>query len=76
MINRSQLAKEPNWFPYSQTQYQNFKGYLDVIYGSGSWLQRVQRNKLALTHFREFSQFNFLQHWQNLKSRLPWHRIF
>jgi acyl-CoA reductase-like NAD-dependent aldehyde dehydrogenase len=76
MINRSRLAKEPNWFPYSQTQYQHFKGYLDVIYGRGSWLQRVQRNRLALTHFREFSQFNFLQHWQNLKSRLPWHRIF
>lgn len=76
LTNRSHLPKEPNWFPYSEQGYQNFKGYMDFVYGSGSFVQRFKRNRPALEAFREYSAFDLAQRWQNLKLMLTWKRDF
>ena len=76
LTNRSHLPKEPNWFPYSEKGYQNFKGYMDFVYGSGSFVQRFKRNRPALEAFREYSTFDLAQRWQNLKLMLTWKRDF
>ena len=72
LTNRSSLPKEPNWFPYSDLRYQQFKAYLDFVYGSGSFYQRLRRNWQGLQAFRDYSCFDLTQHWHNLKRRLPW----
>ncbi len=74
LTNRSHLPKEPNWFPYSQQSYLNFKGYIDFVYGKGSLYRRIRRNWGALESFREYSAFDLTQRWQNLKLSLPWKR--
>lgn len=71
LTNRSHLLKEPNWFPYSQQRYAQFKAYLDFVHGSGTLLQRLKRNWQALQAFREYSSFDLTQRWQNLKLMLP-----
>lgn len=70
MTNSSNLRKEPNWFPYSEQGYQNFKGYLDFVFGRGSWIERGKRNQPALNAFREYSTFNLSQSLANLKIML------
>ncbi|MFA5983612.1 MAG: aldehyde dehydrogenase family protein [Methylococcaceae bacterium] len=72
LVSHSRFSKEPNWFPYSQQRYEDFKGYLDFIYGEGPILRRVKRNWQALQAFRGYSAFNFAQRLQNLKAKLPW----
>ncbi len=76
LTNRSHLPKEPNWFPYSESNYQNFKGFMDFVHGSGSLLQRIQRNLPALEAFRDYSSFDLPQRWQNLKLMLSCKRDY
>ncbi len=76
LTSRSHLPKEPNWFPYSETSYQQFKGYMDFVFGSGSLYNRIRRNWQALQAFRDYSAFDLKQRWQNLKLLLPWTRDF
>jgi acyl-CoA reductase-like NAD-dependent aldehyde dehydrogenase len=76
LISRSHLPKEPNWFPYSEQRFQQFKGYMDFVYGSGSLYQRIKRNWLALQAFRDYSAFDLTQRWQNLQLMLPWKRDY
>jgi acyl-CoA reductase-like NAD-dependent aldehyde dehydrogenase len=76
MTSRSHLPKEPNWFPYSEQRYRDFKGYMDFVYGSGSLWQRIKRNWPALQAFREYSAFDLTQRWQNLKLLLSWKRDY
>lgn len=76
MTSRSHLPKEPNWFPYSESRYQQFKGYIDFVYGSGSLLQRIKRNWPALEAFKDYSAFDLIQRWQNLKLLLSWKRDY
>ncbi|MGY6277292.1 aldehyde dehydrogenase family protein [Methylomonas sp. MgM2] len=72
VTNRSRLPKEPNWFPYSGRRYQQFKSYLDFVYGGGIWLQRARRNSQTLQAFREYSAIDWNQAWHNLQLMLPW----
>ncbi len=74
LTNHSRLAKEPNWFPYGEQRYQQFKSYLDFVYGSGPWLQRARSNQQALQAFREYSGIDWTQTWHNLQLMLPWKR--
>jgi acyl-CoA reductase-like NAD-dependent aldehyde dehydrogenase len=76
MTSRSHLPKEPNWFPYSEQRYQDFKGYMDFVYGEGSLIERIKRNWPALQAFREYSAFDLTQRWQNLKLLLSWKRDY
>ena len=76
LTSRSHLLKEPNWFPYSEQRFQEFKGYMDFVYGSGSLYQRIKRNWPALQAFREYSAFDLTQRWQNLQLMLPWKRDY
>lgn len=76
MTSRSHLPKEPNWFPYSEQRYQDFKGYMDFVYGEGSLSERIKRNWPALQAFREYSAFDLTQRWQNLKLLLSWKRDY
>lgn len=76
LTSRSRLSKEPNWFPYSDERFQQFKGYMDFVYGSGSLYQRIKRNWPALQAFREYSAFDLRQRWQNLQLMLPWKRDY
>ena len=76
LTSRSHLPKEPNWFPYSEERYGQFKGYIDFVYGAGSLYSRIRRNWQALQAFREYSAFDLTQRWQNLKLTLPWKREF
>ena len=74
LISRSHLPREPNWFPYTDQRYKQFKGYLDFVYGTGSLCQRIRRNWQALQAFREYSAFDLTQRWQNFRLMLPWKR--
>ncbi|WP_230874863.1 aldehyde dehydrogenase family protein [Methylomonas sp. LL1] len=76
LTSRSSLAKEPNWFPYSDTSYKQFKGFIDFVYGGGSLFQRIKRNWPALEAFKEYSAFDLTQRWQNLKILLSWKRDY
>ncbi len=76
LTSRSHLLKEPNWFPYSEARYQEFKGYIDFVYGTGALYHRIKRNWQALQAFREYSAFDLKQRWQNLQLLLPWKRDF
>ena len=76
LTNRSHLPKEPNWFPYSAQRYQDFKGFMDFVHGTGSLWQRAQRNRAALEAFREYSSFDLTQRWQNLKLLFSWKRNY
>ena len=74
LTSRSRLSSEPNWFPYSEERFEHFKGYMDFVYGEGSLYRRIRRNCPALQAFREYSAFDFMQRWQNLKLMLTWYR--
>ena len=74
LTSRSTFLQEPNWFPYSETRYQHFKGYLDFVHGTGSLYQRTRRNWQALQAFRAYSAFDLTQRWHNLKLWLSWQR--
>lgn len=74
LTSRSRLPQEPNWFPYSEVRYQQFKGFLDFVYGPGSLYRRLRRNWPALQAFRDYSTFNLSQTWRNLQLMLPWQR--
>jgi acyl-CoA reductase-like NAD-dependent aldehyde dehydrogenase len=74
LTSRSTFAQEPNWFPYSETRYQHFKGYLDFVHVTGSLYQRIRRNWQALQAFRAYSAFDLTQRWHNLKLWLSWQR--
>lgn len=76
LTSNSHFTQEPNWFPYSPSRYQAFKGYLDVLHGEGNFVSRARRNLEALQGFREYSSFNLKQGWQNLKLSLPWRREY
>jgi 4,4'-diapolycopenoate synthase len=62
------LAHEPNWFPYSETRFGQFKGYLDFLYGLGAFWQRARRNQETLQPFRAYSGLHLRQHAYNLKA--------
>ena len=62
------LAHEPNWFPYSETRFEQFKGYLDFLFGDGAIWQRIRRNLQALEAFRAYSGLHLRQHAYNLKA--------
>lgn len=66
LTSRNSLNQEPNWFPYSDTRYRELKGFIDLLFGSGTIFQRIARNWQALQGFREYSSLNLRQHWQNL----------
>jgi acyl-CoA reductase-like NAD-dependent aldehyde dehydrogenase len=75
MISRSRLPKEPNWFPYSEERYRQFRAYVDCLYGEGSLYHRIKRNWRALQAFRDYAAFDFKQRILNLKLYLqPWKR--
>lgn len=76
LTSRSQLPKEPNWFPYTDQRYEQFKGYMDFVYGAGTLYQRIRRNWQALQAFREYSAFDLTQRWQNFRLMLPWKRDY
>jgi acyl-CoA reductase-like NAD-dependent aldehyde dehydrogenase len=76
LTSRSHFPQEPNWFPYNAQRYQQFKGYLDFVYGSGSLWQRLKRNRAALEAFRDYSAFDITQRWHNLKLLLSWKRDY
>ena len=74
LTHRGGSAREPNWFPYNAQRYQDFKGYLDCVYGPGSQYARIKRNWTALQAFREYSAFDLRQRWHNLKLTLTCNR--
>jgi acyl-CoA reductase-like NAD-dependent aldehyde dehydrogenase len=76
LTNRSRLAKEPNWFPYNQQGYEQFKSYIDFVYSEDSLLKRLKRNWPALMAFRQYSAIDVKQSWQNFKQLLPWQRDY
>jgi len=65
LTSRSQLNDEPNWFPYSERRYQQMRGFIDFVFGNGSFWQRTRRNWQALQAFRGYAQSNARQHWEN-----------
>ncbi len=65
MISRNPLPHEPNWFPYSATRYNEFKAYLDFLFGHGSFLARAARNRTSLMAFKDYSGLHLRQHWHN-----------
>jgi acyl-CoA reductase-like NAD-dependent aldehyde dehydrogenase len=65
LTSRSALNDEPNWFPYSDVRYQQTRGFLDFVFGNGSFWQRTRRNWEALQAFRGYAQSNARQHWEN-----------
>ncbi|MDO9161211.1 MAG: aldehyde dehydrogenase family protein [Methylococcaceae bacterium] len=65
LTSRSQLNDEPNWFPYSDLRYQQMRGFVDFMFGSGNLWQRIQRNLTELQAFRGYASTNFRQHWRN-----------
>lgn len=65
LTSRSQLQDEPNWFPYSEQRYQQMRGFIDFVFGQGSYRQRIARNWQALQAFRGYAQSNARQHWDN-----------
>jgi acyl-CoA reductase-like NAD-dependent aldehyde dehydrogenase len=76
LTNRSPLDKEPNWFPYSETRYQQLKGFLDIVFGTGTLVSRVRRNWHTIKAFRSYARINLQQRWRNLLLMLPWNREF
>ena len=66
LTSRNSLNKEPNWFPYSDTRYDELKGFIDLLFGSGNIIQRISRNWQALQAFREYASLNLRQHTRNL----------
>lgn len=66
LTSRSVLNDEPNWFPYSDKRYLDMRGFIDFMFGSGSFYQRIARNWQALQGFRGYASLNLRQHWQNL----------
>jgi acyl-CoA reductase-like NAD-dependent aldehyde dehydrogenase len=65
LTSRSRLNDEPNWFPYSDTRYQQMRGFIDFVFASDSFWQRTRRNWQELQAFRGYAQSNARQHWQN-----------
>lgn len=65
LTSRSTLNDEPNWFPYSDVRYQQMRGFIDFVFGNGSFWQRTRRNWQALQAFRGYAQSNARQHWEN-----------
>ncbi|MFI3219037.1 MAG: aldehyde dehydrogenase family protein, partial [Methylococcales bacterium] len=39
LTSRSSLNDEPNWFPYSDTRYQQMHGFIDFVFASDSFWQ-------------------------------------
>ncbi|MEI7995941.1 MAG: aldehyde dehydrogenase, partial [Methylococcaceae bacterium] len=62
--------------PYTDQRYEQFKGYMDFVYGAGTLYQRIRRNWQALQAFREYSAFDLTQRWQNFLLMLPWKRDY
>lgn len=65
LTSRSTLNDEPNWFPYSNLRYQQMRGFVDFMFGSGNLWQRIQRNLTELQAFRGYASTNLRQHWRN-----------
>lgn len=65
LTSRSKLNDEPNWFPYSDTRYEQMRGFINFVFASDSFWQRTRRNWQALQAFRGYAQSNARQHWQN-----------
>lgn len=65
LTSRNPLPHEPNWFPYSETRFTEFKAYLDFLFGHGSFLARAARNRDSLMAFKEYSGLHLRQHWHN-----------
>ena len=66
VTSSSRLNEEPNWFPYSDSRYLQMRGFIDFLFGTGNFFQRIAGNWQALQGFREYSSLNLRQHWQNL----------
>ncbi len=54
MVNNGQMQEEPNWFPYTETRYQNLKGFVDYMHGEGNQMARITRNWKALQSFARY----------------------
>lgn len=74
LVNTSRAKQEPNWFPYSPQRYGQLKGYLDFVFGAGTYPERARRNMDALKAFRAYAAFDLKQRWQNFKHAISWHR--
>jgi len=66
LTSRTALDDEPNWFPYSETRYQEMRGFIDLLFGSGFLYQRIVRNWRELQAFKKYSSLNLRQHARNL----------
>jgi 4,4'-diapolycopenoate synthase len=76
LTSHNALAHEPNWFPYSETRFGQFKGYLDFLFGAGAFWQRARRSLQALQAFRAYSGLHLRQHAYNLKAFFHTNRFF
>ena len=76
VTSRSTLEKEPNWFPYSRERYENFKGYLDFVFGSKALFRRMWWNRVALLRFHRFLVLNLKQCLINVKQLFCWNRDY
>ncbi|GAB6141677.1 aldehyde dehydrogenase family protein [Methylosoma difficile] len=65
VTSRTGLDDEPNWFPYSETRYQEMRAFIDLLFGAGSLFQRIVRNALQLRAFQKYSSLNLRQHLRN-----------
>jgi acyl-CoA reductase-like NAD-dependent aldehyde dehydrogenase len=65
LTSRNRLNDEPNWFPYSDTRYQQIRGFIDFMFASDSLWQRICRNWQAIPAFLGYAQPNKRQHWEN-----------
>ncbi len=66
LTSRTTLDDEPNWFPYSETRYQEMRAFIDLRFGAGSLYQRIARNWRRLRAFQKYSSLNLRQHCRNL----------
>lgn len=66
VTSRTRLDDEPNWFPYSETRYQEMRAFIDLQFGSGNLYQRIARNWQGLRAFQKYSSLNLRQHCRNL----------
>ena len=76
LTSRSRLPKEPNWFPYSDERYQQFKGYMDFVYGSRYAVSAHPAQLARLTGFSRILSLRFNATMAKLQLMLPWKRDY
>ncbi len=65
LVSRSRYLREPNWFPYSDQGFRELKGFIDFVFGKGTWWRRIKRNWKELRAFRHYAGLNISQYWHN-----------